>query len=278
MGLDDAVDDLADGALLLHIDRPGLVVHVSAADGGDAAGAADGALGEGAVLNHINDTLAEAADLAPVAAVGAAAGEADAGDSADVSVMGVDGTVLHVHVAELFQVAVGLHRELHAAEGAVADDHLTVDGELHLAGAGNGVAVQVQHGLPGQLHILDVGGENQILGQGDFAAQYQKIRGALIREGGDGQTADQHQRQKKCDCTFHNFFLLCNRLYFQAAAGQRPRRRLWRENRVYGFSGCEKAYSASSQLCQTFCTSSLSSNMSSIFCMFLASSGLESLI
>ena len=37
-------------------------------------------------------------------------------------------------------------------------------------------------------------------------------------------------------------------------------------------------YSASSQLCQTFWTSSLSSNMSSIFCMFLTSSSFVSLI
>ena len=37
-------------------------------------------------------------------------------------------------------------------------------------------------------------------------------------------------------------------------------------------------YSASSQLCQTFWTSSLSSNISSIFCMFFASSSFVSLM
>ena len=39
-----------------------------------------------------------------------------------------------------------------------------------------------------------------------------------------------------------------------------------------------RSHSASSQLCQTFWTSSLSSNMSSIFCMFFASSSFVSLI
>ena len=44
------------------------------------------------------------------------------------------------------------------------------------------------------------------------------------------------------------------------------------------FSGHADAYSASSQLCQTFCTSSFSSKQSSIFCMFLMSPSSVSLM